>query len=500
MVNKENYFKKAWSLTLGMAIGVLSVAALPVTAAPLTLQEPVLPVTTEKPEPAEYQADTLLLMVAPGADRDEIKKDLEEVHGQIVGGLSGSGMEILIVKTEKGKLNETEKKLNTKKNDFSLIQRNHRYKASFVPNDPQYRNQWHLPVIRAQQAWDISRGGVWVAVFDSGCQPNKELQTDRGYDAMDRRAYENAKKGTYAGKGEIWKELPNPGGLGDPHGHGTWVASTVSATANNHIEGAGVAPSSSVYPVKMSSLPDMNGDVFSDDIGIVAGYMKCWNLIERVSAKRYGGPDNKNFLEEAVDDVKDAIGIGKRKKHWDEYFKYIRANEAPKIINISYDLMPDFDKNKLLQNLFKRHYDLYGGLTFISAGNGIKDKAGVGHGFQLKTKTYPYIACISAIDRTLKRAEFSNFGNCVTLTAPGDDIQISDRNGGTAVVSGTSFSAPICAGVAALVWAANPNLSNHQVMDILKRTASRPASGNFSQAYGYGVVNAEAAVKAARGS
>ena len=50
-------------------------------------------------------------------------------------------------------------------------------------------------------------------------------------------------------------------------------------------------------------------------------------------------------------------------------------------------------------------------------------------------------------------------------------------SGGTeyGYVAGTSFASPEVAGVAALVWAARPELKNYQVADIIKASADRDA-------------------------
>jgi subtilisin family serine protease len=62
-------------------------------------------------------------------------------------------------------------------------------------------------------------------------------------------------------------------------------------------------------------------------------------------------------------------------------------------------------------------------------------------------------------------------------------------------VNGTSFSCPLTAGVAALVLESNPNLSAEQVRDILRNTADR--NSNPDTSFGYGIINALAAVEAA---
>jgi hypothetical protein len=71
---------------------------------------------------------------------------------------------------------------------------------------------------------------------------------------------------------------------------------------------------------------------------------------------------------------------------------------------------------------------------------------------------------------------------------------------GYAYSSGTSFAAPIVAGVAALLWAARPELQNFQVADLLMRSASRPVGAGWSPDRGWGVVNAARALELATGS
>jgi len=63
---------------------------------------------------------------------------------------------------------------------------------------------------------------------------------------------------------------------------------------------------------------------------------------------------------------------------------------------------------------------------------------------------------------------------------------------------GTSMATPHVAGVAALVKAAGPNLTPLQVKEILRRTAV-PLQPNQNNELGAGLVNAEAAVRAAAG-
>ncbi|TVS88935.1 type VII secretion-associated serine protease mycosin [Mycobacterium helveticum] len=96
-------------------------------------------------------------------------------------------------------------------------------------------------------------------------------------------------------------------------------------------------------------------------------------------------------------------------------------------------------------------------------------------------------------------------GPWVGIAAPGTDVVgLSPRDDGLInaidgpdntllVPSGTSFSTAIVSGVAALVRAKYPELSSHQIINRLTRTARAPARGVDNQV-GYGVVDPVAAL------
>lgn len=107
-------------------------------------------------------------------------------------------------------------------------------------------------------------------------------------------------------------------------------------------------------------------------------------------------------------------------------------------------------------------------------------------------------------------APYSLRGAWVDLAAPGDHLVSvnPDPRGqgqvdriitpqGTAAIAGTSFSAPIVAGVAALVRARFPHLTARQVVHRLTVTASHPSgAGERNRAVGYGVVDPRMALTA----
>ncbi|WNG16105.1 S8 family serine peptidase [Cystobacter fuscus] len=64
---------------------------------------------------------------------------------------------------------------------------------------------------------------------------------------------------------------------------------------------------------------------------------------------------------------------------------------------------------------------------------------------------------------------------------------------------GTSMATPHVTGVVALIWSSNPTLSNSQVESYLTSTAKDLGTAGFDSIFGYGLVDASAAVKAASG-
>src|SRR6185369_8180687 len=132
-----------------------------------------------------------------------------------------------------------------------------------------------------------------------------------------------------------------------------------------------------------------------------------------------------------------------------------------------------------------------GGVVTSSAGN---------TGTFVSTPDSPYILTVSATDANDVLSSSSSTGNNVDLSAPGISIRTTARGGTYAAVSGTSFSAPIVAGVAALVMTANPSLTPAQVQDILKQSADDLGASGWDASYGWGRVNATRAVAMAGGS
>ncbi|MFJ6798221.1 S8 family peptidase [Streptomyces sp. NPDC091268] len=91
-----------------------------------------------------------------------------------------------------------------------------------------------------------------------------------------------------------------------------------------------------------------------------------------------------------------------------------------------------------------------GVLPVIAAGNESQDACNVSPASAGKVVT------VAASNRYDEETDFSNFGPCVELYAPGEDILSAKLGGGSLSESGTSMSAPHVTGVAALYRAVHP--------------------------------------------
>ncbi len=117
-----------------------------------------------------------------------------------------------------------------------------------------------------------------------------------------------------------------------------------------------------------------------------------------------------------------------------------------------------------------------------------------------------YVLTVGAVDSSGTPMEkLSVAGPWVGIAAPGTDVvglsprddslvnAIDGPDNSLLVPAGTSFSTAIVSGVAALVRAKYPNLSAHQIIDRLIRTARAPARGVDNQ-IGHGIVDPVAAL------
>lgn len=129
-----------------------------------------------------------------------------------------------------------------------------------------------------------------------------------------------------------------------------------------------------------------------------------------------------------------------------------------------------------------------GAIVVISAGNGSGTTTSRG---------YREALFVGAVDRSDRIASFSDRGPFVDLVAPGVSIYSTDLRSDYSRVSGTSFAAPIVSGVVALAWAINPDLRPASIQAALLESVLDLGALGKDSTYGYGLVEAAAAIRRA---
>jgi subtilisin family serine protease len=219
----------------------------------------------------------------------------------------------------------------------------------------------------------------------------------------------------------------------DDNGHGTAVAGVVGAATGNGGGVAGVAWNARIMPVKVlgANGTGLDGDIAS---GITWATDQGADIINL----SLGGFGSSTALDQAVD--------------------YALAHDV---------------------------------LVVAAAGN---QAAGV----PSFPAALPGVLAVTAVDAQGSFAWFSNHGPWVTLAAPGISVVTTALAAGptmaVAPVTGTSFSSSIVAGVGALVRERHPAWGWGKVAYELVRTARDAGPAGVDDAYGFGIVDAAAAL------
>ena len=353
----------------------------------------------------------------------------------------------------------------------------------FIPNDPNFTQQWHhregtQPTqdndIDSPEAWAQQTGDpdVLIAIFDTGVlwthadlknqiwvNPGEDLDGDgvlndpddvNGFDDDGNGFIDDFFGWDFVASGS---GCDAPGGEDcvladndprDVHGHGTHVAGIAASATNNNINGAGVAGGR--YPLQRGCLimPCRVGYLTPDGLGAVP----------------------TDYVGQAVN--------------------YAVANGAL-VGNLSAGAGTSQVLASALNNAFAN------GFIFTkSAGN---DNQSTPDAFD----DYFSTIAVAATTTSDTKASFSDYGVWVDLSAPGVAIWSTLGEGGVpgfGAYSGTSMSAPIVAGCAALIYANNPSFTKAQVEATLLATADDidPLNPGYAHMLGAGRVNIGAAM------
>lgn len=192
-------------------------------------------------------------------------------------------------------------------------------------------------------------------------------------------------------------------------------------------------------------------------------------------------------------------------------FMYMMKNDVDVITN-SWGSYTNLDAyNEVFKTLATQGRDGKGILIFFAAGN---DRKNLDDPDINDESESPYVISIGSSTEHDTISNYNNFGSSLDFLAPGGvqggEMVTTDATGAKGYTDwnynfnfiGTSASAPIAAGVSALMLSANPDLTRDEVIDILKKTSKkigdyRYLNGKNDHA-GYGRIDAGKAVKMAK--
>ncbi|MFH1724290.1 MAG: S8 family peptidase [Elusimicrobiota bacterium] len=343
------------------------------------------------------------------------------------------------------------------------VQPNNVFRPSKIPNDPMFDSQYHLGKINAPAGWEYEVGDsstVTVVVVDAGVEKtHPDLQSKLVGSAQFQ-----------------FCDVNNSGTCGVDPGplacnHGTMVAGVAAASTNNGFGVSGVSWRAKVFSIKVFPHSGCNptSDPAPGDCPLTAGCVTndttMWKALNYARLNLHNKPQFGKVV------VNMSIG-GAATCGWQDAFIQTEINNA----------VGD------------------GMVIVVSAGN---DGGAVNSPGNCSN-----VIPVGATDKYDNIASFSSRGTELAsngVVAPGVSLVTTDVGGGyTAGATGTSFSAPIVSGLAALILAEKPAYTPAQVQAAIRNSAdgigvsslglaagSRP-SGNVS---GAGRVNAFRAMK-----
>lgn len=111
----------------------------------------------------------------------------------------------------------------------------------------------------------------------------------------------------------------------------------------------------------------------------------------------------------------------------------------------------------------------------------------------------PYVLAVGGVDRSFQKAQKSNYGMDVDISAPAEHVMgaFPDKDNAYIHDDGTSASAALVAGSAAILMSKDAELTSEQIKEVLLNTAT-PFSKNFTTyggKMGAGIVNMEQAIE-----
>ncbi|WP_043466865.1 S8 family serine peptidase [Arthrobacter sp. 131MFCol6.1] len=318
---------------------------------------------------------------------------------------------------------------------------------------PAYADSWRdkeywLAESGITKAWDVSKGaGVKVAVIDSGVDGR---HPDLG--------------GVLAGGADISGagKANGQGSIGAKPEHGTLVATMLAGRGHQ-------PPEATPKPSASATGSPVGPAVGPEGVVGVAPEAQLLSVSTWLGSANPGGKSDQDQIPEAV--------------RW-------AVDNGARVINISLgSTSPEWPQSWDAAFLYAEQKDV---VIVAAAGNRVGGNVQVG-----APATIPGVLTVAGLDRTgAASIDSSSQGISIGVAAPAEDLVGGMPGGGYADWAGTSGATPIVSGVAALIRSKWPEMSASQVINRIVTTAKDAGAPGKDPLYGFGVLNAEAALKA----
>ncbi|PSF37060.1 peptidase S8 and S53 subtilisin kexin sedolisin [Aphanothece hegewaldii CCALA 016] len=317
---------------------------------------------------------------------------------------------------------------------------------STIPNDPYFNSQWNLHMMGVHNAWWFTKGStnVMLGVEDSGLGVNSS-----GFihpDLPNTTVYTNNYRDEFSDT-----RFP----VNQRTSHGTAVQGIMAAKSNNGLGMSGINWNSEVFHIDVIPGNELGDQSLATATQNMINYANSQGKRLVINMSLGGGSSNSAFNQLVANNQSKALFVIASGNSGQSSIAYpaILANSYSNVIAVG-------AANTSGQRI---NYSQYGvGLTLMGPSEVISAKA----------SGLPY-------PNNTSNTQFSYYGN------------------GSSGFNGTSAAAPNVAGVASLVWSANPNLSASGVKQILSQTAVDLGTSGYDYFTGSGFVNADAAVRRA---
>ncbi len=312
-------------------------------------------------------------------------------------------------------------------------------RLAVVPNDPGLSSEYNLALIQAEKAWNISEGdtSVIIGIVDTGVDwSHPDLYANIWHNPhwqSDTKFPGDSIGWDFGGNGNGNNPTPDNNPIEDNPYHGTLVAGTADAVTNNSVGVAGIGFRCKIMPVKVTQANQI--DPTTGDPYVIYGFDGIKYAVDngaKVINCSWGGGGYSNAEQEVID----------------------YANSK-------------------------------GVLVVAAAGND-----GVSEPFY--PASYNHVLSVAATDQNDAVASFSNYGENIDVCAPGVGIYSTWEPNNYTYGTGTSFSSPLAAGLAALVFSHFPNYTPDQVAEQIRVNCDNIDGLNASYQYqlGGGRINA----------